>query len=164
MASDHSMDIVVDFNFQELKNAIEQAKKEALNRFDLKDSNIEIELNDDNIKMAAGSEMQIESVYGIIVRKMSGRSVSPKILDRQKIEEAGGMRVRQEMKLIKVLDQESAKKISKMIRETFPKVKPSIQGDAVRVSSKAIDELQAVIGMLKADESIKLPLSFTNYR
>lgn len=164
MASESSMDIVVQFDFQELKNAIEQSKKEATNRYDLKDSNIEIELNDDNIKITAESDGQIEAIFGIIIKKMIGRSVSPKILDRQKIQEVGGMRVRQEMKLIKSLDQENAKKISAIIRELFPKAKANIQGDTVRVSSKSRDELQAIISHLQANESIAAPLEFTNYR
>lgn len=164
MASEHSMDIGINFDLQEMRNAIDQAKKETVNRYDLKDSNIVIELNDDNIKLNAQSDMQIESVYGIIVKKMVGRNLSPKILDRQKIEEAGGMRVRQEMKLIKALDQENAKKISKIIRDNFPKAKPIIQGETVRVVSKSIDELQAIMQKLKEDESIKVPLNFTNYR
>lgn len=164
MASEHSMDIGINFDLQEMRNAIDQAKKETVNRYDLKDSNIVIELNDDNIKLNAPSDMQIESVYGIIVKKMVGRNLSPKILDRQKIEEAGGMRVRQELKLIKALDQENAKKISKIIRDNFPKSKPVIQGEAVRVVSKSIDELQAIMTKLKEDESIKVPLNFTNYR
>ncbi len=164
MASEHSMDIGINFDLQELRNAIDQAKKETVNRYDLKDSNIVIELNDDNIKLNAASDMQIEAVFGIIVKKMVGRGLSPKILDRQKIEEAGGMRVRQELKLIKALDQENAKKISKIVRDNFPKSKPVIQGETVRIVSKSIDELQEIMTKLKADESIKVPLNFTNYR
>ena len=109
MASQHSMDIVVKFDKQELTNAVEQAKKEALNRYDLKDAGIEIELNDDDIKLVATSDMHLESVYGLIVKKMAGRGLSHKILDRQKIEQAGGMKVRQHLKLVKALDQETAK-------------------------------------------------------
>lgn len=164
MASEHSMDIVVKFDFQELRNAVEQAKKEVLNRYDLKDSNIEVELTDEGIKLNVANDMQLESVYGVIVKKMAGRNLSHKILDRQKAEQASGMRVRQEIKLIKSLDQENAKKIAKMIRDAFPKVKPLIQGDSVRVVSKAIDELQEVIGFLRKDETLKVPLEFSNYR
>lgn len=164
MASESSMDVVVEFEFQELKNAVEQAKKDATNRYDLKDSKIEIELNDNDIKVTAESENQIESVYGILLQKIISRSLSPKILDRQKIQEVGGMRVRQEMKLVKVLDQENAKKIAKIIRDEFPKAKANIQGDTVRVSSKSRDELQAIIQRLKGDESFTVPLEFTNYR
>jgi len=158
------MDIVVNFDFQELRNAVDQAKKEAINRYDLKDAKIEIELTDDEIKVAANSEYQLEAVFGIIVKKVVGRNLSPKILDRQKAEEAGGMRYKQQIKLIKALDQETSKEISKKIRDRFPKSKASIQGDTVRVTSKSIDELQEVMQMLKVDATIKVPLSFSNYR
>jgi uncharacterized protein YajQ (UPF0234 family) len=74
------------------------------------------------------------------------------------------MRYKQQIKLIKALDQETAKAISKKIRDTYPKVKPSIQGETVRVTSKSIDELQEVMQLLKMDATIKVPLTFTNYR
>ncbi len=164
MASESSMDIVVEFEFQELKNAVEQAKKDATNRYDLKDSKIEIELSDNDIKVTTETENQIESVYGILLQKIIARGLSPKILDRQKIQEIGGMRVKQEMKLVKILDQENAKKISKIVRDEFPKAKANIQGDTVRVSSKSRDDLQAIIQRLKGDESFTVPLEFTNYR
>ena len=158
------MDIAVKFDFQELKNAVDQAQRDSKNRYDLKDSNIEIELNEGDIKVTAQSDNQIEAVYGILLSKVIGRGLSPKILDRQKIEEIGGMRVRQEMKLVTSLDQENAKKISKMIRDEFPKAKPNIQGETVRVSSKSIDDLQAIMRALKEDESTQVPLDFSNYK
>ena len=164
MAKDHTMDIKVDFDFQELKNAVDQAQRETSNRYDLKSANIEIELSEECIKVTAESDNQIEAVYGILITKMTRRGLSQKILDRQKVEEIGGMRVRQDMNLVKALDQENAKKISKIIREEFPKAKPLIQGDTVRVSSKSIDDLQNVMKMLKADEAINLPLVFANFK
>ncbi|MDA1060174.1 MAG: YajQ family cyclic di-GMP-binding protein [bacterium] len=164
MASEHSMDIVVKFDFQELRNAVDQAKREAINRFDLKDANIEIELSDENIKITAPSNIQVESVVDILGKKMLSRNLSQKILKRGEIKEVGGMRVRIEIELIKSLDQENAKNISKMIRDEFSKAKASIQGDSVRVSSKSIDDLQGIMARLKADSSMKVPLEFTNYR
>lgn len=164
MADEHSMDIVVNFDFQEMKNAVDQCKREALNRYDLKDSKLEIELTDTEFKVNAENEFQIEAVHDILSRRMAARNVSPRILDRQKIEEAGGMRVRQTMKLLKILDQETSKLISKLIKENFPKAKASIQGDSVRIISKSIDDLQAVMTFLRARPEIKIPLQFTNYR
>lgn len=164
MASEHTMDIVVKFDFQELKNAVDQAKRETSTRFDLKDANIEFDLSDDELKITAPSNIQIESAYGILTNKMSSRGLSSLILDRQEIAEIGGMRARLVIKLVKALDQESAKKISKIVRENFSKVKPNIQGDTVRVSSKSINDLQAVMAMLKADETINMPLEFVNFR
>ncbi|MBP9771144.1 YajQ family cyclic di-GMP-binding protein [Candidatus Gracilibacteria bacterium] len=164
MADDHSMDVVVNFDMQEMKNAVDQCKREALNRYDLKNSNLEIELTDTEFKVNAENEFQIEAVHDILSRKMAGRNLSPKILDRQKIEEAGGMRVRQVMKLLKVLDQETSKIITKLLKENFPKAKSSIQGETVRISSKSIDDLQAIMSFLKMRPEMKIPLQFTNYR
>lgn len=164
MATDHSMDIVAKFDMQEMRNAVDQAKKEILTRYDLKDSAIEIELTDDLIKINATSEYQLGTVRDIIMKRMAARGLSPKILDPQKFEPAGGMRVKQEIKLVKVIDQESAKTISKLIRDNFPKAKASIQGDEVRVTSKTIDDLQGTMRLLQAKEDIKVPLSFTNFR
>lgn len=164
MAKDHSMDVSVQFDFQELKNAVEMTKKEAFNRYDLKDAGVEIELSEDLVKLTTQGEMHIESVFGILTKKMISRGVSPKILDRQEVKEIGGMRVRQEMKLIKALDQETAKGLAKKIRESFPKAKPLIQGDTLRVVAAKIDDLQAIMQELKADEEILVPLEFGNFK
>jgi len=164
MASEHSMDISVNFDFQELKNAVDQAKREATNRFDLKDAGIELNLTEESLKITAKADIQIESVFTILSKKLIGRNLSSKILDRKDIEEIGGMRVRQEMTLVKVLDKENAKLISKKIKENFDKVKANIQGETIRVSSKSINDLQAVQQMLNNDESIEVPLSFANYK
>ena len=164
MASEHSMDIVVDFDFQELKNAIDQVKRESATRYDLKDAKVEIELTDESIKVNAQSDNQLETVFGMIVQKAVNRKLSAKIFIRGKKEEAGGMRAREEIKLVKALDQENAKELSKIIRDNYPKVKSSIQGETLRVSSKTIDDLQAIMSHLRGLESIKVPLSFTNFR
>jgi len=164
MASEHSMDISVNFDFQELKNAVDQAKREATNRFDLKDAGIELNLTEESLKITAKADIQIESVFTILSKKLIGRNLSSKVLDRKDIEEIGGMRVRQEMTLVKVLDKENAKLISKKIKENFDKVKANIQGETIRVSSKSINDLQSVQQMLNNDESIEVPLSFANYK
>ncbi|MEK7672375.1 MAG: YajQ family cyclic di-GMP-binding protein [Patescibacteria group bacterium] len=164
MAEDHSMDVVVNFDMQELRNAVDQAKKEVLTRYDFKDSNIEIELAENEIKVNVANEMQIDAVFEILVKRMAGRNISSKILDRKPFEPAGGMRFRQEIKLVKALDQENAKIISKLVRDNFPKAKGNIQGDTVRVTSKSIDDLQGVMALLRSSSEIKVPVHFTNYR
>lgn len=164
MASEHSMDVVSEFDFQELRNAIDQAKREATTRYDLKDSNIEIDLQEDKIVLNTASDFQIQAVDGIILQKMINRGVSPKILKRKKAEPAANMRLRQEIELIKSLDQENAKKISKIVRDQLPKIKASIQGSTVRLVSKSIDELQEARTVLLEDKTIEVPLQFTNYR
>jgi cyclic-di-GMP-binding protein len=90
--------------------------------------------------------------------------LSLKIFDWGKVEPSGGNKVRQVITLRRGLNDELAKKISKLIREEFPKVKPQIQGDAVRVSGKSRDELQKVIGRLRELEELPVPLQFENYR
>ncbi len=158
------MDIVCDFNVHELTNAVDQAKKEVAIRYDLKDLHIQIETTEEQITLSAPSEMALETAWGILLQKIINRKLSPQIMKKGDLEKIGGNNVRYEIKLVKVLDQEIAKKISALIREKLPKAKPSIQGETVRVTSKSRDELQAVIAMLKSDASIGLPLSFTNYR
>ena len=130
----------------------------------MKDAGIEIELSDDLIKVTTQGEMHIQAIYDILLKKLISRRLSPKILDRQDVQEIGGMRVRQEIKLIKALDQETAKDLSKKIRDIAPKSKPTIQGEILRVTAAKIDDLQGIVGALKSDGSIKVPLEFGNYR
>jgi len=164
MAKESSFDIVSEFDFQELKNAVEQVKKETTTRYDLKTADITIDLTEDTITITAENAMHLQSTESILTQKMVNRKVSPKILDHQEIEMVGGGKAKKIYKLIKSLDQENAKVISKLIRDNVPKVKSSIQGDAVRVSGKSKDDLQAVMGMLKEAKEVKVPLQFTNYR
>lgn len=164
MASDSSMDIVSQFDMQEVRNAFDQSKREISTRFDLKDLNVELELSDESVKITAPSEMALNTCWDILLQKMINRKLSAKILKKGELEKIGGNLVRYEIKLIKTLDQEAAKQITKLIRDQFPKAKPSIQGETVRVSSKSRDELQAIIAMLRAEKSLPLPVDFTNYR
>jgi uncharacterized protein YajQ (UPF0234 family) len=164
MSKEFSFDVVCEFDFQELRNAVDQVEREAKTRYDLKNSEIEIDLKDDQIEVKAGNAMEIAAVEGILLQKMVNRKVSPKTLDHQEIEAIGGSRSKKVYKLIKSLDSENAKKISKLIKERVPKVKASIQGEAVRISGKAKDDLQEAIGVLSEEEVLDLPLSFTNYR
>lgn len=164
MASDSSMDIVSQFDLQEVRNAFEQTKKEIAVRYDLKDLHIELELTDEKVTITAPSEMSLETAWGILLQKMINRKLSPKVLKKGDLEKIGGNLVRYKIDLIKTLDQDMAKQISKLIRDQFPKAKPSIQGDSVRVSSKSRDELQGIIAMLRAEKTLPLPVDFTNYR
>ena len=158
------MDIVSQFDLQEVRNAFEQTKKEVVIRYDLKMLDIQVEMTDDKLTITAPSEMALNATRDIFLQKLINRNLSPKILDFQPMEKCGGNQVRYEIKLIKTLDTETAKKIAKMIRDQFPKAKPNIQGETVRVSSKSRDELQAIITFLKAEKSLERPLEFTNYR
>jgi uncharacterized protein YajQ (UPF0234 family) len=163
MASSYSFDIVSDFDRQELVNAVDQVVRDVKSRYDLKDSQTTVELNEDNISISTDSEFTLESVHTILREKAAKRSLSQKIFDFGKVESASGNRVRQEIKLQKGISQEIAKQISKLIRDEFKKVQASIQGDAVRVSAKNKDDLQTVIQRLK-QEDYPVALQFTNYR
>ncbi|AFY70676.1 UPF0234 protein yajQ [Thalassoporum mexicanum PCC 7367] len=163
MAGTYSFDIVSDFDRQELVNAIDQAKREIGSRYDLKDTNTEIELEANSITVKTDSEFTLEAVLGVLQTKAVKRQLSLKIFDYGKVESASGNRVIQEITLKKGIDKDLAKKISKLIRDSFKKVQASIQGDAVRVSAKSKDELQQVIQLLKS-EDFPVALQFTNYR
>ncbi|EKD63841.1 MAG: hypothetical protein ACD_51C00182G0003 [uncultured bacterium] len=164
MASDSSMDIICDFNVHELTNAVDQARREISTRYDLKSLGITIDQTEDAITITTPSEYSLNAAFETLLQKVINRKLSPKILNKKDMEKMGGTTVRYKVELVKALDQESAKKVSAVIREKFPKVKPSIQGQAVRVTSKSRDELQGVIAMLRTDKVIDLPLQFTNYR
>ncbi|MGI8500927.1 MAG: YajQ family cyclic di-GMP-binding protein [Hassallia sp.] len=163
MASTYSFDIVSDFDRQELVNAVDQVVRDVKSRYDLKDSQTTVELNEDKITISTDSEFTLESVHTILREKAAKRSLSQKIFDFGKVESASGNRVRQEIKLQKGISQEIAKQISKLIRDEFKKIQASIQGDAVRVSAKDKDDLQTVIVRLK-QEDYPVALQFTNYR
>lgn len=163
MASTYSFDIVSDFDYQELVNTIDQTVRDIKSRYDLKDTQTTVELSEQVITVNTDSEFTLESVHNILREKAAKRQLSQKIFDFGKVESASGNRVRQEIKLKKGISQDIAKQISKLVRDEFKKVQASIQGDAVRVSSKDKDELQTVIGRLK-QEDLPVALQFTNYR
>ena len=166
MAKDASFDIVSDYDKQELVNALDQVKRELSTRFDLKDSNSNIEIVEDKaILITTNDEMKLKNIYDILQSKLVKRNLSLKILDPQKMENALGGNVKQEIKLKKGLSTELAKKITGIIKDTKLKVQASIQGDSVRVSGKSRDDLQEVIKTMRSHEdNIDAPLQYINYR
>ena len=166
MAKDCSFDIVSEFDKQELVNAIDQVKRDISSRFDLKDSNSDINLEADKaITITTNDDMKLRNIFDILQSKLVKRNISVRILDPQPVENALGGNVRQVYKLKKGLTQELAKKISSDIKDMKMKVQASIQGDSVRVSGKDKDDLQKVIQMLRQnEEKYDYPLQFTNYR
>ncbi|MEM9540744.1 MAG: YajQ family cyclic di-GMP-binding protein [Cyanobacteria bacterium P01_E01_bin.42] len=163
MASTYSFDIVSDFDYQEMVNTVDQTLREIKGRYDLKDTNSTVELGETLITVNTSSEMTLDAIQGILRQKAAKRNLSQKIFEYGKVEAASGSRVRQEITLKKGISQELAKKISKSIRDNFKKVQASIQGDAVRVTSKSKDDLQQIIQFLK-QEDLPVALQFTNYR
>jgi uncharacterized protein YajQ (UPF0234 family) len=163
MAGESSFDVVSDFDQQELVNALDQARREIATRYDFKGSKVAFELGKDAITLTADDEYRAGAAKDLLESKAVRRGLSLKIFDWGRIEPAGGGTVRQEIGLKRGLTSEQAKEISKHIRERFPKTKPTIQGDAVRVSAKSKDDLQAVIADLKALD-YPVALQYTNYR
>ncbi len=163
MAGDISFDVVSDFDEMELRNALDQVRREVGQRYDFKGVTVELTQAKDEVVMLTDDEHRAAALKDLIESKAIRRNLSLKIFDWGKVEPAGGNKVRQTIKLRRGLNDEVAKRISKLIREEFPKTKPQIQGDAVRVSGKSRDELQKVIARLR-DLDEPVPLQFENYR
>ena len=163
MAADSSFDVVSQFDRQELVNAIDQALREIHTRYDLKDSGSTITLQKDTIELTSASEFTLQAVRDLLIQRAARRNLDPKVFEFQKVEEASRGTVRQTVKLRQGIDQDLARQISKLIRDKAPKVRPQIQGDAVRVTGKNKDDLQAVIKLLRGQE-YEVPLQFVNYR
>jgi cyclic-di-GMP-binding protein len=161
-----SFDIVSDYDKAEMNNVFDQTVREIDNRYDFKGTLAAIEwLNADKsgIKIIGNGDWQIDSIIDIIRKKLATRGQSQKVLDTSKETATNNMQTSKEVPFKKGLDQEKAKKISALIREKYPKVKPQIQGDAVRVMSTSKDDLQAVMQLLRTQE-FDFPIEFTNYR
>ena len=163
MAGDVSFDVVSEFDEQELRNALDQVRREVQQRYDFKGVTVDLQHAKDELTLVTDDEYRATAVKDLIESKAVRRGLSLKIFDWGKVQEAGGNKVRQTIGLRRGLDDTLAKRISKLIRDEFPKVKSQIQGDAVRVSGKSKDELQKVIVRLRElDEAV--PLQFQNYR
>ena len=163
MAGDVSFDVVSDFDEQELRNALDQVRREVGQRYDFKGVTVDLTQAKTEIVLVTDDEYRASAVKDLIESKAIRRNLSLKIFDWGKVEEAGGNKVRQQIALRRGLNDDIAKRITRLIRDEFPKVKSQIQGDAVRVSGKSKDELQKVITRLRElDEPV--PLQFQNYR
>lgn len=164
MPSEYSFDVVSKIDQQELANALDQARREIVARYDFKDVLADIKVAEGNLTIHTADEYKLTAILDIIKSKLVRRGIDLKILGEEKREDASGGTLRATIKLVEGISAEYAKTINKLIRDKFPKIKSSIQGEELRVSSKSKDELQAVMQLLKSDPEVKLPLQFTNYR
>ena len=165
MAASYSFDVVSDFDRQELVNALDQVKREVDQRYDLKDSNTQIDFIENQIIITTASDMTLQSIEAVLRQKTTKRNLSLKIFDFKKPEASGGNRVRQEIILRKGLSQEISKKLSKLIRDKLKKINVSIQGEAIRVTGKNKDDLQEAISIFRKEEdSLEVPLQYENFR
>ena len=162
---DNTFDIVSKIDLAEVTNAIQQAEKEILTRFDLKNSKSEIQLNEKEHKilLASQDEFKLKAVTDILESKLVKRQVPLKGLVFGTIQPAAGQSVRQEISLQQGIPIEKAREIVKTIKDTKLKVQASIQGDFVRVAGKDRDTLQQVIAALKGAD-FGIDMQFTNYR
>lgn len=161
-----SFDIVSEYDKAEMNNVLDQTQREITSRYDFKGTPAAVEwLNDDKtgLKVTGNGEWQIDAILDIVRKKLAARDQSQKVLDTTKDITESNLRATKEVPFIQGLDQDKAKKITKLLRDTFPKVKAQIQGEAVRVMSTSKDDLQAVMRMLR-QQDFDFPLNFTNYR
>jgi len=163
LAQEASFDIVSKLDLQEMNNAVQQAIREIETRFDFKGSKTEIKLEKETLIIVSDDEHKLQSVIDVVQSKMAKRGISLKHLEYGKIEPAASSTVRQSIRLKQGIDQENAKKINILIRDSKLKVKSQIQGDQIRVSGKSRDDLQAVIRLLR-EANLPLELQFVNLR
>ncbi|PPE68217.1 YajQ family cyclic di-GMP-binding protein [Caldimonas caldifontis] len=159
-----SFDTVLEPDFVEVRNAVDQSAKEIGTRFDFKGTSAKVELKDKEITLFGDSDFQIGQVMDILTSKLAKRNVDVRFLDTSaKIEKIGGDKVKQVVKVKAGIESDLAKKIQQIIKGSKLKVQAAIQGDTVRVTGAKRDDLQAAIALLRKDVT-EVPLSFNNFR
>jgi len=157
-----SFDTVSEVDLQEVTNAVDQANREVGNRYDFKGSCARVEHTDNQVKLQADNEFQLNQVKDIVHKKLAQRGIDLGSLDKGKLE-TGNNQVRQVLIVQQGINQDIARKIVKLLKDSKLKVQVSIQGDKVRVNGKKRDDLQSAISLLK-EAAIELPLQYINFR
>ncbi len=160
-----SFDIVSTYDKAEMNNVYAGAQRDIANRYDFKGTPAAVEWLGDKAGfiITAHSDWQLESVLDIVRKHLAARGLSAKVLDLSKAVVTSNLKITQEIPFKQGLSQDNAKAISKLLRDLHPKLKPSIQGDAVRVTSASKDELQAAQQSV-TNHGFDFPVSYTNYR
>jgi len=158
-----SFDIVSEVDLQEVRNAVDQASREIHQRFDFKNTDTSLTLDDEKIEMHSATEDRLKAAYQVLQEKAVKRDVPLKALQPGDVEPAAKGSVRQTISLVTGISDEKAKEISKHVRQAVPKIQTQIQGAQVRVMSKSKDDLQAAIRAVK-EHDFGIALQFTNYR
>jgi hypothetical protein len=159
-----SFDVVSEIDMQEVRNAVDQARREIGTRFDFRGTDSAIDLDDASVTLHSSSEDRLAALRVVLEEKLVRRNVSLKVLDPGKIEEASGGRARQRIGLVAGISSEKARAINKFLKDAGPKgLSSQTQGDQVRVTGKKRDDLQAAIASLKG-EDFGIPLQFINFR
>lgn len=158
-----SFDVVSKLDHHEVDNAIDQARREVTQRFDFKGTNTSIEKNEAGIVILSETEDRCRAAYDVLQSKVIARKISLKALSAGDPKPAGGKNFRMLIELKEGVDQDHAKQIVKLIKDSKTKVQAAIQGDVVRVSHKKRDALQEAIALIK-EQDFPLPLQFQNFR
>jgi uncharacterized protein YajQ (UPF0234 family) len=158
-----SFDVVSEFDAMEMRNALDQVRRETAQRYDFRGATVDLEQGKDELVLVTEDEFRANAVRDLILSKAVRRGLSLKVFEFGPVEPAGGNKVRQKITLHHGLPEDLAKRLQKLIRDEFPKVKSQIQGDAVRVSGKSKDDLQRVIVRLRGLDEV-VELQFENYR
>ena len=165
MAKEHSLDITAEIDKQEMKNAIEQAKKEVASRYDFKGLKADIDYNEQakTITLTTTTDNKAEAMMDIVVAKIIKRGISSKAVNEHSREQVGGGNTKLVLTIRDVLTKEDSKKIVKEIKSKKLKVNAQIQGDEIRIKSKSIDELQAVMKLVR-EMDLEVAVSFINMK
>ena len=158
-----SFDTVLEADFVEVKNAVDNSAKEIGTRFDFKGSSAGLELKDKEITLFGDADVQLQQVEDVLRRELPMRHVAVRFMDVQPSQKIGGDKVKQVVKIKNGIESELAKKIQKLIKESKMKVQAAIQGDAVRITGAKRDDLQAAMALIRK-ELPDHPLSFNNFR
>ncbi|OEY65127.1 YajQ family cyclic di-GMP-binding protein [Marinobacter sp. X15-166B] len=157
-----SFDIVSEIDMHEVTNAVDQAKRDLGNRWDFKNVDANIELDDKGITISAEQEFQLEQLRDMLRMAFEKRKIDSRAIAEDGDSKAGKL-VKQHLTLVQGIETDQARKIVKMIKDAKLKVQASIQGDKVRITGKKRDDLQTVIAMLR-EADLDLPLQFNNFR
>lgn len=166
MAAQNSFDIVSEIDLAEVKNAVNQANKELVQRYDLKGTDSEVTLDEkaNQLTISTASEFTLEAVVGVLQQKLVRREVPLQALDYGEVQPASGGRVRQVVSLQQGIPIDKAREIVKALKEAkLKKVQAAIQGDTVRVTGPDRDELQKAIAVIRGRD-FGIHVSFDNYR
>lgn len=161
-----SFDVVSEYDKAEMNNVFDQVQREIGNRYDFKGTPAAVEwLNNDKtgFRITGSGDWQIDAILDIIRKKLAARDQSQKVLDTSRDITESNLKATQEVPFKQGLDQDKAKRITKLLRDELPKLKTQIQGDLVRVTGNSKDDLQKAIQLLKSQD-FDFPLNFTNYR
>lgn len=161
-----SFDVVSEYDKAEMNNVFDQTQREMASRYDFKGTPAELDwLNAEKtgLKVIGNGDWQIDAILDIVRKKLAARDQSQKVLDTSKETVVSNLKTTKEVTFKQGLDQDKAKKITSLIRDSYPKVKTQIQGEAVRITSGSKDDLQSVMQLLRGQE-FDFPIAFTNYR